>query len=179
MDNTTVLPSEKIQKEFERNPLKLLEETRSDDNSTRDFEEEETQPEMNREPVSNPQENEDINDIYRPNLTCKNSLNDCNFYNNSNDSQNILVNKLNIFLNFKGKEESKNNENGNVNNYVYNSHCQKNNVYINYKNNNSNFEPFCNDNNNSNFLNNSLLYDGLNINCTKNVNNNRHININK
>ena len=179
MDNTTVLPSEKIQKEFERNPLKLLEEIRSDDNSTRDFEEEENQPEMNREPVSNPQESEDINDIYRPNLTCKNSLNDCNFYNNSNDSQNILFNKLNIFLNFKGKEESKNNENGNVNNYVYNSHCQKNNVYINYKNNNSNFEPFCNDNNNSNFLNNSLSYDGLNINFTKNVNNNRHININK
>ena len=43
MDYTRVLPSEIIQKEFEKNPLKLLQEIQLEENSTKDFEDESKQ----------------------------------------------------------------------------------------------------------------------------------------
>ena len=94
MDNTKVLPPETIQKEFERNPLKLLEELRLEENSNQNIEDEKNQAEINREPVKNPQENDDINIT---NLNCKNSLINCNPYINSIENNNFFVNNFNIF----------------------------------------------------------------------------------
>ena len=48
MDKTKVLPSEKIQKEFEKNPLMLLEESKMEENSTNDSENEKNQTEIDR-----------------------------------------------------------------------------------------------------------------------------------
>ena len=126
MDNTKVLPPETIQKEFERNPLKLLEELRLEENSNQNIEDEKNQAEINREPVKNPQENDDINIT---NLNCKNSLINCNRYINSIENNNFFVNNFNIFPNFKGKTESTSNENSFVNTNVDNSHCEKSDIY--------------------------------------------------
>ena len=165
MDNTKVLPPETIQKEFERNPLKLLEELRLEENSNQNFEDEKNQPEINREPMINPQENDDINIT---NLNCKNFLINCNPYINSQDSNNFFVNNFNIFPNFQGKTESSSNENNFVNINVDNPHCEKNDIYIKQ---NSNFDKPCNHNNIENSIKN---------NYNKNVNNNnKPINISK
>ena len=56
-----VLPSEKIQKEFERNPLKLLEEINIEENSNENFEEKRNEPELINKPIKNPQVNDCIN----------------------------------------------------------------------------------------------------------------------
>ena len=138
MDNTKVLPPETIQKEFERNPLKLLEELRLEENSNQNIEDEKNQAEINREPVKNPQENDDINIT---NLNCKNSLINCNRYINSIENNNFFVNNFNIFPNFKGKTESTSNENSFVNTNVDNSHCEKSDIY---NKENSNFDKPCN-----------------------------------
>ena len=173
MDNTRVLPSEKLQKEFERNPLKLLEEIQIEENSTKDFEDESKQEETNQNAVINPQENGDINNIYNPNLNCSNLLNDCNSYRNSNDNKNIFVN--NIIFNFKGKEENKSDENNYEYNIVNNSHCLSKDVSINAKE--INCINICNDNIS---INKSFLKNNLSNNFAKNVNvNNKHINISK
>ena len=164
MDNTKVLPPETIQKEFERNPLKLLEELRLEENSNQNFEDEKNQPEINREPMINPQENDDINIA---NLNCKNFLINCNPYINSQDSNNFFVNNFNIFPNFQGKTESTSNENNFVNINVDNPHCEKNDIYIKQ---NSNFDKHCNHNN---------IENSIKTNYNKNVNNNKPINISK
>ena len=164
MDNTKVLPPETIQKEFERNPLKLLEELRLEENSNQNFEDEKNQPEINREPMINPQENDDINIT---NLNCKNFLINCNPYINSQDSNNFFVNNFNIFPNFQGKTESTSNENNFVNINVDNPHCEKNDIYIKQ---NSNFDKQCNHNN---------IENRIKTNYNKNVNNNKPINISK
>ena len=164
MDNTKVLPPETIQKEFERNPLKLLEELRLEENSNQNFEDEKNQPEINREPMINPQENDDINIT---NLNCKNFLINCNPYINSQDSNNFFVNNFNIFPNFQGKTESSSNENNFVNINVDNPHCEKNDIYIKQ---NSNFDKQCNHNN---------IENSIKTNYNKNVNNNKPINISK
>ena len=164
MDNTKVLPPETIQKEFERNPLKLLEELRLEENSNQNFEDEKNQPEINREPMINPQENDDINIT---NLNCKNFLINCNPYINSQDSNNFFVNNFNIFPNFQGKTESTSNENNFVNINVDNPHCEKNDIYIKQ---NSNFDKPCNHNN---------IENSIKTNYNKNVNNNKPINISK
>ena len=164
MDNTKVLPPETIQKEFERNPLKLLEELRLEENSNQNIEDEKNQPEINREPMKNPQENDDINIT---NLNCKNSLINCNPYINSKDSNNFFVNNFNIFPNFQGKTESTSNENNFVNINVDNPHCEKNDIYIKQ---NSNFDKPCNHNN---------IENSIKTNYNKNVNNNKPINISK
>ena len=166
MDNTKVLPPETIQKEFERNPLKLLEELRLEENSNQNFEDEKNQPEINREPMINPQENDDINIT---NLNCKNFLINCNPYINSQDSNNFFVNNFNIFPNFQGKTESISNENNFVNINVDNPHCEKNDIYINQ---NSNFDKPCNHNNIENSIKN-------NYNKKVSNNNNKPINISK
>ena len=158
MDNSKVLPPEKIQKEFERNPLKLLED------SNQNIEDENNKPEINRESMKNPQENDNINTT---NLNCKNSLINCNPYINSNNNNNFFVNNFNIFLNFEGKIESINNENSFVNKNVDNSPCKENNVYIKE---NSNFDKPSNYNNIENSIKNKY---------NKNVNNNKPINISK
>ena len=164
MDNTKVLPPETIQKEFERNPLKLLEELRLEENSNQNFEDEKNQPEINREPMINPQENDDINIT---NLNCKNFLINCNPYINSQDSNNFFVNNFNIFPNFQGKTESTSNENNFVNINVDNPHCEKNDIYIKQ---NSNFDKPCNHN---------KIENSIKTNYNKNVNNNKPINISK
>ena len=164
MDNTKVLPPETIQKEFERNPLKLLEELRLEENSNQNFEDEKNQPEINREPMINPQENDDINIT---NLNCKNFLINCNPYINSQDSNNFFVNNFNIFPNFQGKTESTSNENNFVNINVDNPHCEKNDIYIKQ---NSNFDKQCNHN---------KIENSIKTNYNKNVNNNKPINISK
>ena len=164
MDNTKVLPPETIQKEFERNPLKLLEELRLEENSNQNFEDEKNQPEINREPMINPQENDDINIT---NLNCKNFSINYNPYINSQDSNNFFVNNFNIFPNFQGKTESSSNENNFVNINVDNPHCEKNDIYIKQ---NSNFDKPCNHNN---------IENSIKTNYNKNVNNNKPINISK
>ena len=164
MDNTKVLPPETIQKEFERNPLKLLEELRLEENSKQNIEDEKNQAEINREPVKNPQENDDINIT---NLNCKNSLINCNPYINSIENNNFFVNNFNIFPYFKGKTESTSNENSFVNTNVDNSHCEKSDIY---NKENSNFDKPCNYNNTENSIKN---------NYNKYVNNNKPINISK
>ena len=164
MDNTKVLPPETIQKEFERNPLKLLEELRLEENSNQNFEDEKNQPEINREPMINPQENDDINIT---NLNCKNFSINYNPYINSQDSNNFFVNNFNIFPNFQGKTESTSNENNFVNINVDNPHCEKNDIYIKQ---NSNFDKQCNHN---------KIENSIKTNYNKNVNNNKPINISK
>ena len=173
MDNTRVLPSEKLQKEFERNPLKLLEEIQMEENSTKDFEDESKQEETNQNAFINPQENGDINNIYNPNLNCSNLLNESNSYRNSNDNKNIFVN--NIIFNFKGKEENKSDENNYEYNIVNNFHCLSKDVSINAKD--MNCINICNDNIS---INKSFLQNNLSNNFAKKVNvNNKHINISK
>ena len=167
MDSTGVLPSEKIQKEFERNPLKLLEDIRNEENPTQNNEDD---SKIFDKPNKNHPDSEDIN-----NLNSNKSLNDCNYYINSTNCKNNFVNQFNIFFNFQSNNEGKGNDNNSVNINVNNSHCQNYNVYIN-ENFNFNFDRICNDNIH---INDSFLENNLNNNVNKNVNNNIHINISK
>ena len=172
MDNARVLPPETIQKEFERNPLKLLEELRLEENSDQNFEDEKNQTEIDRKPMKNPQENEDINIT---NLNCKNSLINvnCNPYNNSNENNNFNATNFNKSFDLNGKTESKSNENDFVNTSVNNSHYEKNILYFQE---NSNFDKPCIDNIK---IKNSLLENSLDESYSKNVNNCKPINIYK
>ena len=135
MDNARVLPSEKIQKEFERNPLILLEELRLEENSSSNPQNEKNQTEIDRNPAKNPQANEDLN----TNLSCNNSLINCNPYINSIDNKNNFANNYNNFFNLKGKNESKSNGNSPIYTNVNNSHYENNDIY---NNTNSNFANF-------------------------------------
>ena len=173
MDNTRVLPSEKIQKEFERNPLILLEELRLEENSSSNPENEKNQTEIDRNPAKNPQANEDLN----TNLSCNNSFINCNPYINSIDNKNNFVNNYNNFFNLKGKNESKSNGNSPIYTNVNNSHYENNDIYNNTNSNFANFEKPCN----YNIIINSSFFDkDVKNSNNKNVNNNnKTINISK
>ena len=173
MDNARVLPSEKIQKEFERNPLILLEELRLEENSSSNPENEKNQTEIDRNPAKNPQANEDLN----TNLSCNNSLINCNPYINSIDNKNNFANNYNNFFNLKGKNESKSNGNSPIYTNVNNSHYENNDIYNNTNSNFANFEKPCNYNI---IINSSFLDKDVKNSNNKNVNNNnKTINISK
>ena len=172
MDNTKVLPSEMIQKEFEKNPLMLLEESKMDENSTNDSENERNQTEIERNPTQNPQANEDL-DIN--NLNCRNTLISCNPYTNSIDKTNY-IGIYNNFFNLEGKNGSKSNGNSPVYTNVYNSHYENNDIYNNQNSNFAIFEKPCNYNIKTN---NSLLDNDVRNSNHRNVNNYKTINISK
>ena len=172
MDNTKVLPSEKIQKEFEKNPLMLLEESKMEENSTNDSENEKNQTEIDRNPAKNPQSNEDL-DIN--NLNCRNTLISCNPYTNSIDKTNF-INIYYNFFNLDGKNESKSNGNSPVYTNVYNSHYENNDIYNNQNSNFAIFEKPCNYNIK---INNSLLDNDVRNSNNRTVNNYKTINISK
>ena len=172
MDNTKVLPSEKIQKEFEKNPLMLLEESKMDENSTNDSENERNQTEIERNPTQNPQANEDL-DIN--NLNCRNTLISCNPYTNSIDKTNY-IGIYNNFFNLEGKNGSKSNGNSPVYTNVYNSHYENNDIYNNQNSNFVIFEKPCNYNIK---ITNSLLDNDVRNSNHRNVNNYKTINISK
>ena len=172
MDNTKVLPSEKIQKEFEKNPLMLLEELKMDENSTNDSENEKNQTELDRNPAKNPQANEDL-DIN--NLNCRNTLISCNPYTNSIDKTNFIC-IYNNFFNLEGKNGSKSNGNSPVYTNVYNSHYENNDIYNNQNSNFAIFEKPCNYNIKTN---NSLLDNDVRNSNNRTVNNYKTINISK
>ena len=172
MENTSVLPSEMIQKEFEKNPLKLLEEIKLEENSSQNDSDDTNQSENNQNLVKIPPENEDISNIYNQNLNCNNLIFDCNFYNNSKEAQNFVVNKVNKL---EGKEQIiQDFENNFVNTNVNNSPSLDEDVYI-TKNSFDNFERTCNDNINIDKL---FIDNKFKNNFYKNVNN-KHINISK
>ena len=172
MDNTKVLPSEKIQKEFEKNPLMLLEESKMEENSTNDSDNEKNQTELERNPAKNPQANEDL-DIN--NLNCRNTLISCNPYTNSIDKTNF-INIYYNFFNLDGKNESKSNGNSPVYTNVYNSHYENNDIYNNQNSNFAIFEKPCNYNIK---INNSLLDNDVRNSNNRTVNNYKTINISK
>ena len=174
MSTARVLPSESIQKEFEKDPLKLLEEIRTEENSSENFEEEKTEPEIIFKPEKNPHATDVIDNInilnsQINNLTCKNDFIPCNPDIVSNDTGNKAINSFLKFFNFYSKEEGKSDEHITV----FNSHCSNNDVSINSFNQNLNNEQTCNDNNS-----NTLLDNSYKNNPSKNVNNN-HFNISK
>ena len=172
MDNTKVLPSEKIQKEFEKNPLMLLEESKMEENSTNDSDNEKNQTELERNPAKNPQANEDL-DIN--NLNCRNTLISCNPYTNSIDKTNF-INIYYNFFNLDGKNESKSNGNSPVYTNVYNSHYENNDIYNNQNSNFAIFEKPCNYNIK---INDSLLDNDVRNSNNRTVNNYKTINISK
>ena len=172
MDKTKVLPSEKIQKEFEKNPLMLLEESKMEENSTNDSENEKNQTELDRNPAKNPQANEDL-DIN--NLNCRNTLISCNPYTNSIDKTNFIC-IYNNFFNLEGKNGSKSNGNSPVYTNVYNSHYENNDIY---NNQNSNFAIFENPCNYNIKITNSLLDNDVRNSNNRTVNNYKTINISK
>ena len=172
MDNTKVLPSEKIQKEFEKNPLMLLEESKMEENSTNDSENEKNQTKLDRNPAQIPQANEDL-DIN--NLNCRNTLISCNPYTNSNDKTNF-IGIYNNFFNLEGKNESKSNGNSPIYTNVYNSHYENNDIY---NNQNSNFAIFENPCNYNIKITNSLLDNDVRNSNNRTVNNYKTINISK
>ena len=190
MDNKKNMPSEKLQKEFELNPLKILETIRNEEEKN-----------CSQKEISEDQTNlkEDINNRSneKHNLTDKENKNSsedkeltasCNFEQNVKQSQ---INKIrkNINKNINSIINNINNNNNNVtyhNNLInYNSNIDfnnKNNIIVNhlniffnindnndnvYVNKNKNYKFFCN--NNKKFCN-----DNTNINKNLNfVNNNK------
>ena len=178
MSAARVLPSESVQKEFEKDPLKLLEEIRTEENSDDSIEEEKTEPEIILKPGKSPQSIEDIDSInninsQKNNLTCKNDFMTCNPNINSNDIGNIAVNRFYNFCNFYSKEECKSDEDNIIYTSVINSYCS-NDVFINfYKQNLKNDETYS-DNSTNTVLDNN--YKNNNINNNVNIN---HFNISK
>ena len=177
MSNTQVLPSEQVQKEFERNPLKLLEEIKIEENSSQSFEEEKNESEIIRNSGTNSPESDDIS-IYKTNLNCTNDLINYSPNITSIDKRNIFLDNFNIGNNFEGKEDCKSDEDISVNNDINNTNNLIQNVFINVQE-NSNYVHPCNDNN----LNNSSLLEknnkNNNINLVKTINNAYHLNISK
>ena len=92
MNSAKVLPSETVQKEFELNPLKILESLGPDnfeEDSNSDTEND--QAELTRKSSEEEEEKEDINnDKYINNLTCTNSLNNCS-QNNLKEINNFKI----------------------------------------------------------------------------------------
>ena len=136
MSKARVLPSESVQKEFEKDPLKILEEIRTDENSDNSIEEEKTEPEIILKPGKNPQSIEAVDDInninsQKNNLTCKNDFMTCDPNIISNDTGNIAVNRFYRFCNFYSKEEGKSDEDNIIYTSVINSYCSNNAVFIN------------------------------------------------
>ena len=186
MDFNKNLPSDSLQKEYENNPLKLLEIIRKEEEneiSNKGKEEiekdksynENSQIEGKNEEISNkekeniPQTNEnppssDLNQNQKDgnrkilnkkniisnintlnNINCNNNLINYNPNFNFSKSNNIIVNHLNIFLNFNNNN-NKNNNIKNDDNFVYNNdnkNCDDNN---NINNNFTNNTKFCNNN---------------------------------
>ena len=98
-----VLPSEKIQKEFERNPLKLLEEINIEENSNENFEEKRNELELINKPIKNPQVNDCINNLntFKNNLNCKNELVNFKPSITVKDNTNIVLIALRIIMYIK------------------------------------------------------------------------------
>ena len=147
MNATKVLPSETIQKEFELNPLKILELGNENFDENSENEEEKNQTDTSRKSSIEEQEDINNNDIYINNLNCINNKINC--------PENNLdkVNYFNIFLNCNCKEKGKLNETVFVYDTINNTYNQNNN-----DNDNNNF---CNDYNNK--INYTVVYKDINI----------------
>ena len=147
MSTSQALPSEKIQKEFERNPLKFLEEIKIEEKSIENVEETKEEPEIINKPVENPLINDCINNLntVKNNLNCKKELINCTPNITINDNSKIVLNSFNIFFNFTCKQKGNSPENNYVYENVNNSQSEDENGYINgkdmYKK-----EEICNDN---------------------------------
>ena len=130
-----VLPSEKIQKEFERNPLKLLEEINIEENSNENFEEKRNEPELINKPIKNPQVNDCINNLntFKNNLNCKNELVNFKPSITVKDNTNIVLNSFNVFFNFTCKQKGNSPENNYVYKNVNDSQSEDENDYTNAK----------------------------------------------
>ena len=214
MDFSKNLPSEVIQKEFEANPLKILETIRIEKEKQLFDKEEQKSEKEKEESIKN--KNEETKNIYAyrdkneneledlkiddfsasfefktnetenkteenqiknkniinnintiNNINCHNTLINYNPNLNLNNSNNIIVNHLNIFFNFNS-----NNNNGNSNNDNLfqskndNLDCNNN---KNINNNCNNNKQFCNNNINNNDKNNNSNFH-QNINNIKNNN---------
>ena len=140
------LPSEKIQKEFERNPLKLLEEINIEENSNENFEEKRNEPELINKPIKNPQVNDCINNLntFKNNLNCKNELIHFKPSITVKDNTNIVLNSFNVFFNFTCKQKGNSPENNYVYKNVNDSQSEDENDYTNAKE-MYNKEETCND----------------------------------
>ena len=169
MNATKVLPSETIQKEFELNPLKILESLGKENFEIEENSENEKNESAETSRKSSIEEKDDINYIYTNNLNCRNSL--------INDNQNDLnkFNCFNIMINSNCNEQGKNKENTFVNNIVNNSNYNNNDIYINSIkdkdqiicnnscNDNINIKNLPLDNNNSFKLNSNVVNKPINI----------------
>ena len=150
MSTIQELPSEKIQKEFERNPLKLLEEIKMEENSIQNNEEEKNEQESIKKPEKNPQINDCINNLnsYKNNLNLKKEIIKCTPNINFKDNNNFVLNRFNIFFNFCCKQKGNSPENNYIYNNVNNSQSDDENVYNNEKEMYNNVDT-CNDNKNN------------------------------
>ena len=135
MSTPQALPSEKIQKEFERNPLKFLEEIKIEEKSIENVEETKEEPEIINKPVENPLVNDCINNLntVKNNLNCKKELINCTPNITINDNSKIVLNSFNIFFNFTCKQKGNSPENNYVYENVNNSQSEDENGYINGK----------------------------------------------
>ena len=176
--NLQSLPSEKLQKEFEDNPFKILEIIRKEKEIDQTKELEKEINEINSTSFNNEKMNIEtliINNIY--DLTGKNNIN------NKNDV-NYLVNNINNNCSINGKMNTIFNKNNNTSynntyinyNYNYNYNCNSN-IDL-EKNNNkitvNHLNIFFNFNDNSNYVNNNInsIYKKEEIdNYSKNKNN--------
>ena len=129
------LPSEQIQKEFERNPLKLLEEMKMEENSIENVEGKNDEPDIIKKPIENPQVNDCINNLntFKSNLKCKKELINCTPNINIKDNNNIVFNSFNIFFNFTCKQKGNSPENNYINKNVNDSQSEDENECTNAK----------------------------------------------
>ena len=126
-----VLPSEKIQKEFEKNPLKLLEEIKMEENSIENFGEKKEEPKSINKSIKNPQVNDCINNLtIKNNLNCKKELISCTPNITIRDNSKIVLNSFNVFFNFTCKQKGNSPENNYVNKNVNDSQSENENDYI-------------------------------------------------
>ena len=214
MDFSKNLPSEMVQKEFEANPLKILETVRIEkekelsdkeeqksekdkeeninnkkeenknispyrDKNKNDLEdskinyfsasfefktnETENKKDANRKKSKNKKIINNINNINTSNnINCHNTFINYNPNLNLNNSNNIIVNHLNIFFNFNPFNNNDNSNNDNLFQSINENIDCNNNKNIN--NNCNNNKQFCNDNNNINFndKNNNLFINNIN-----------------
>ena len=137
-------PSEELQKEFENNPLKILETIRNEEEESQNSDQEISEKAKGKENVINRKNLYKMNFISNlkntNNINCKNSLVAWNPNYRISNSNNIIVNHLNIFLfntsrNFISDNESYiyndvNNINNNVNNINNNNILYNNNKII-------------------------------------------------
>ena len=152
MENKKNLPSEKLQKEFELNPLKILETIRNEKEnyvSQKEISEDQTNlkedtnnhakdnqnldQDIKREQINDIRNNINNNNSNNNNITYQNNVINYNSNINFNNKNNIIVNHLNIFFNFSNNDNVYVNKNKN-----YKFFCNNNN------------KKFCNDNNNIN-----------------------------